>query len=88
MIEPIEALPGFEGATIFSAPLSTKEVVAYQNSLKSSDFLDVNMLPCNSGQYLSREIRTPCGTGSPGNPPSNVNSVARNGISTNIERQN
>ncbi|MGZ2386043.1 hypothetical protein [Rhizobium brockwellii] len=88
MIEPIEALPGFEGATVFSTPLSMKEVIAYQNSLKSSDFLGVNMLPCNSGQYLSREIRTPCGTGSPGNPPSNVNSVARDGISTNVEHQN
>ncbi|PDT81321.1 hypothetical protein [Sinorhizobium sp. BJ1] len=84
--EPIEALPGFEGATIFSAPLSMKEVVAYQNSLKGSYFLDVNMLPCNSGQYLSGRISTPCGTGSPGNPPPNMNSVAQDRISTNINR--
>nr|WP_245459873.1 hypothetical protein [Rhizobium leguminosarum] len=87
MIEPVEALPGFEGVTIFSTPLSMKEVIAYQNSLKSSDFLDVDMLPCNSGQYLSGEIKTPCGTARPGNPPSNVNSVARNEISNKIERQ-
>ncbi|WP_222029100.1 hypothetical protein [Rhizobium laguerreae] len=86
MIEPIEALPGFEGVTIFSTPLSMKEVVAYQNSLKRSDFLDVNMLPCNSGQYLSGEIRTPCGTARPGNPPSNVKSVAGDGVLTNMER--
>ncbi|WP_457811556.1 hypothetical protein [Sinorhizobium meliloti] len=85
-IEPTEALPGFEGATIFSAPLSVKEVVAYQKSLKGSDFLDVSMLPCNSGQYLSRQIRTPCGKASPGNPPSNVSSVGQDGIGANIKR--
>ncbi|WP_018240654.1 hypothetical protein [Ensifer sp. BR816] len=85
-IEPIEALPGFEGVTIFSAPLSMKEVIAYQNSLRGSHFLDVNMLPCNSGQYLFGEIQTPCGTASPGNPPANVSSVAQQGISINIHR--
>ncbi|MDK1389929.1 hypothetical protein QN219_32030 [Sinorhizobium sp. 7-81] len=76
-IEPIQALPGFEGATIFSAPLSMKEVIAYQNSLRGSDFLDENMLPCNSGQYLSGQISTPCGTASPGNPPPNMTSLTR-----------
>lgn len=86
MIEPTEALPGFEGVTIFSAPLSVKEVVAYQNSLRGSYFLDVNNLPCNSGQYISGEIRTPCGTAGPGNPPPNISSLAQDGISTNINR--
>ncbi|WP_230771597.1 pectinesterase family protein [Sphingomonas sp. Leaf4] len=83
-LERIQALPGFEGATIFSSPLSTREVVAYQNSLKGSYFLDVDMLPCNSGKYISGSIRTPCGTGSPGNPPSSVATVARTGLDTNV----
>ncbi|ARQ13361.1 hypothetical protein NXC12_PD00267 (plasmid) [Rhizobium etli] len=71
MIDGTEALPGFEGVTIFSAPLSVKEVVAYQNAMRESYFLDVNDLPCNSGQYISREIKTPCGNTSPVDPPPN-----------------
>ncbi|TQY08182.1 MULTISPECIES: pectinesterase family protein [Rhizobium] len=84
-INPIKALPGYETATIFSSPLSPREVVAYQNTLKGSYFLDVDMQPCNSGKFLDSTIKTPCGTASPGNPPSDVATAARTGFTANVD---
>ncbi|MEX3968845.1 pectinesterase family protein [Paraburkholderia sp. EG286B] len=84
-LTPVQALPGFERAVVFSGPLSNREIVAFQKSLKGSLFLDVDMLPCNSGAFLAGEIRTPCGKGSPGNPPADVSSITPVGLNTNVD---
>ncbi|MEE3624489.1 pectinesterase family protein [Nitrospirillum sp. BR 11752] len=83
--DAVGALPGIEGITIFSSPLSQREVVGYQGALRGSYFLDVDMLPCNSGQFIEGQIRTPCGTAGPGSPPSNVATVAQAGLNTNVD---
>jgi polygalacturonase len=33
-------------------------------------------LPCNTGLFLNGTVVTPCGTGSPGNPPSDVTTIS------------